>query len=751
MTMAIQRSTKSDRIDHRIRTRSNTLNGIFGGRWIRSTLLCLWLTLGLLGFTKSSFASTVKAQPTQLIFSLTVPSTVPADVLFNEPMTATANGITGCYRWVATGLPRGLVIKPKITCATSGASITSEITGIPANPIGASFATKITVTIEAVGPSASSPAASGPTAATASETILVIPPKWGTSNAANAYANTGLSLVSCVQGPSCWTVGISKNTVPVPHQTQNKTISGSSSTSPSITGTAPIYVPLTIPKSKKPIGTIEGGVFVASIEQVTPLRLGVVRTGIPLSISAISCPTMSTCVFVGSKTSSSNLTSPVALLMTNSGANWTAISLPLSNRYNGGSLTAITCPNIANCIATGNANGLNSQSSAFTVPLTIFTTGNESKLKVGNINYLSSQSNLLADISCSNATDCIAVGRATGQSGVTQSAIILATTNSGATWHRDQQVGAEGPNPGPHANTALQPWMSTVDGPLEFGGLTGVGCAPGTTTSSCEVSWPFWPALANTNNGTNWYPDVSSQGTSGIMNGNISCPVSGHCFGVSTKQFMCAYDMVCTSTQILETIPNTSNWEVGLAGQGPNPKFGPALNSISCPTVTTCVAVGGWFPLSASSWSPEFPLVMSPQLAAHPFFLPPPPPPTLFTWTNAGILLGVVSLATGVGEFTDLLGGSVSLVTGLAGLGIGAATTSQGDMLGWLSVLLGGLGVFFYTASVASTVTGIADVPYGVSGPTPGFSLPKTLQNTPTPNSTGEGLLPPETPGGPSE
>ncbi len=751
MRSAIRRSNKSDQFNHRVRTRSSTLSRSFKGRWIRSTLMCLWLTLGLLGFTKSSFGATIKTQPTQLTFSLTVPSTVTADVLFNEPITATANGIAGCYRWVATDLPKGLTIKPAITCVTSGTTITSEITGIPAIPIGASFATKVTVTIEAVGPSVSSPAASGPTAATASETILVIPPKWGTSNAANAYVNTGLSLVSCVNGPSCWAVGTSKNTVPVPHQTENKAISGSSSTSPSLTGTAPIYVPLTMPNSKKPIGTIEGGTFVASIEQVTPLRLGVVRTGIPFSISAISCPIMSTCIFVGFNSSSGNLTSPMALLMTNSGENWTAKSLPLSNRYVNGSFTAVTCPNLTNCIATGNANGLNSQSSAFTVPLTIFTTGNENKLKVGSVNYLSSQSNLLADISCSNVTDCVAVGRATGQSGVTQSAIILATTNFGATWHRDQQVGADSPNPAPHANTALQPWMSTVDGPLEFGGLTGVGCAPGTTTSSCEVSWPFWPALANTNNGTNWYPDVSSQGTSGKMSGNISCPVSGHCFGVSTKQFMCAYDTVCTSTQILETIPNASNWKVGLAGEGPNPKFGPRLNSISCPTVSTCVAVGSWYPLSASSWSPEFPLVMSPQVATHPFFVPPPPPFAVFTWANAGILLGVVSLATGVGEFTDLLGGSVSLITGLAGLGIGAATTSQGDMLGWLSVILGGLGIFFYTASVASTVTAFADTSSGASGSTPGFSLPKTLQNTPTPNSTGEGLMPPETPGDPSE
>lgn len=85
-------------------------------------------------------------------------------------------------------------------------------------------------------------------------------------------------------------------------------------------------------------------------------------------------------------------------------------------------------------------------------------------------------------------------------------------------------------------------------------------------------------------------------------------------------------------TQILETIPTSPGWEWGIAGQGPDSvAYDRTLVSVSCPSVSSCVAVGSWYPQSTPNGSQVYLLVMSPQLAVHPYFKPPPPPSTLFT------------------------------------------------------------------------------------------------------------------------
>ncbi|MDA8292090.1 MAG: hypothetical protein M0Z33_10500 [Actinomycetota bacterium] len=708
----------------------------------RSAAAVAWLALGLLGLATESFAATVTSQQTQLSVDLSLPAQAPEGAPYHGTMTASASGLVGCYRWIVSGLPRGLEVSPAVSCASGGPTITSSVTGVPAAPVGASFAATVTVTLEAVGTSPAAPAASGPVAGTATSSVVVLPGEWGSSTATDAYAGTRLSLVSCSRGPSCWVVGTSQNVVPPPTAPPGTSTTTVTSTpgapgASGETGTRPVPVPFTIPGTSRTVGLVEGGTFVASVDQISPLRLGIVRAAIPLSVSGISCPSASACVLVGSEPAPGNATVPAVLLMTDAGATWSAATLALSSPYTTGSLTAVTCPRAAGCLATGTAATAASRSSGFTVPIALTGDGATETARFGAAVLVSSQSAQLADLSCANASDCVAVGRSAVRTGATDSAVVLATTDAGASWRVDQHVGADSPSPSPHAHRALQPWMPTVDGPLEYGGLVGVGCAPGAAARSCEVSWPFWPALANTVDGTHWYSDVPSMGISGSMGGSISCPSAGRCFGVSATQFMCAYDTVCTSSQILETIPAAANWEVGLAGEGPSYHFGPWLESISCPSVSTCVAVGSWSPRSGSSWSPVFPLVMSPQLAIHPFFLPPPPPGTLLTWTNAGILLGIVSLATGVGAFVDVFG-AVALVTGVAGVGIGAATTAHGDALGWASVALGSFGLVCFPLSVASFVAGVADVPLAPSGASPGVPLPQSLDDVPTPESSGE-------------
>ncbi|MDA8199896.1 MAG: hypothetical protein M0Z54_10840 [Thermaerobacter sp.] len=243
---------------------------------------------------------------------------------------------------------------------------------------------------------------------------------------------------------------------------------------------------------------------------------------------------------------------------------------------------------------------------------------------------------------------------------------------------------------------------------------------------------------------------------------------------MTTKQFLAANGDVETVAQILETIPASPAWKWGIAGQGPASAYRPTLVGISCPTLSTCVAVGFWYPAHTSTGSsPVYPLVMAPQLAMHPFFKPHPPLwAQVLTWQTLGVVLGAVSLVTGVGELADVADFGVatenlptyvldlysyvklpynfiveragigvldvlSFLSGALGTGIGAVTLSAHDPIGWLALGFGVVGLSSWSAGLSSLVGGGTD-PAGGTSSTQASTLPPQLEAGPTPSRAGE-------------
>ena len=701
----------------------------------------------------TGLASGLASQPTTLSLSLSLPSQLPAGVPWHQRIVATGQGIFGCYRWQATGLPLGLRLADTVTCVPKGRTVTTLINDIRGTPQteGPAVATTVTITLDAIGPSMRARTAPRP-AGTASAMLIILPPAWAASGSPLQYEGSALSAVACTLGPSCWVVGTSRNPLPPGTGTQAMPATGESPISPSSSSSS--HPPL-----------IEGGTFVAALQSINPLRMDVVREAIPLSVTGIACPTVTACVLVGSESLGHQGSVPAVLYMTGSGAVWrvSVISPAVT-----GSFSALSCLTPANCLAVGSL----TSGSGFIDRITL--SGPQARL--APLRKLGAG---LSSISCANAASCLVVGRSRsvlatkGEIQVGTDALIEATGDGGDRWHLAQVAGPDGfgrKEPGHE-----QPWLSTVDGPLLFGGLVGVGCAPSATTNSCDVTWPYWPAAASTSDGLHWYPNVLTVGAVGGPGDSVSCPTLGRCFSVTTKQFVANNDAVQTVTQILETIPASPGWQWGIAGQGPDSAYSPSLVSISCPTLSTCVAVGSWYPAQGSAGgSPVYPLVMAPQLAMHPFFKPHPPPwSPILSWQTLGLILGALSLVSGVGGLADLMDFEVvtenlptyvldvfsyvrlpynfvvdkvgigmmdvlSFLSGALSTGIGAASISSHDPIGWLAVGLGVVGLASWSVGLASLTAGGADPTDGTSA-TRASTLPPQLDAGPTPSITGEG------------
>lgn len=681
---------------------------------------------GLVAITTVAGAGEV-VQPTSLTITMSLgPATVGRH--YSVGVTAAASGIIGCYHWVATGLPDGLTLAPSTTCVSAmTSSISTTIAGVPALSQQAEFAHEVTVEAFAVG-TATAPQPIGPSpAGSASATLMVLPKPWILPSVADSYANTGLTAVSCVDYLDCWVMGSSSNpTPPLP------------AVAPP-TGMADETVTIGIPSTSRQLHVIPGGTFVATILGISPLRLGVKRIELPGGLTAMACSDSATCLFVGSTSSPQGTTVPLVVEMTDSGAHWTTIEPTLPSLFSSGTFSSVTCSNLDDCLlgGYGTTTSVSSVSGGFVASVH----PQSSPGVTGPIISVASLAKKIDGVACENASVCLVVGFGGKSYNVTSSARILKSVNGGATWIVDQRTTK---NPG-SSSAALQPWIGTVDGPLVYGELETVGCARGTGQLSCDTVWEFWPAGASTSDGVHWLPNVETVDGGGSPSGPLSCPETGHCFGVANSTFLCAYGAVCHTSTILETIPKSAGWEWGLAGEGPSQSDNSGLAQVSCATIDTCVAVGSWQPLSSAPWSPIFPLVMSPQIPNHPFFRAPPPPPTLLTTTNLALVIGLVSMATGVGGVLDVgvgaIAGATSLVTGVGSAVMGAPACFHGDWLGCASVVFGGIGLSSFGLGAFSYGLGLADVATSSGAPAAPIVLPEALSEVPTSTSTGEGLL----------
>ncbi|HEY4927923.1 MAG TPA: fibronectin type III domain-containing protein, partial [Acidimicrobiales bacterium] len=268
--------------------------------------------------------------------------------------------------------------------------------------------------------------------------------------------------------------------------------------------------------------------IVATTDGGTIWSIQTVPSGV--SLSGVSCASVTTCEAVGGTTSNSGY----VLTTTNGGTTWTPQTLP------GGvsGLFGISCPSVSFCATTGFA------VSGYSVLTT--TDGGITWTVV----TLTSSSNSPTSIACATATTCEAFG--TNFNSSTSAADVFATTDGGVNWTPQSLPGGVGP-------------FAAVSCP------TAICVAVGTGSTGAAVS-------TSADGGATWTAQPPPTGVSGLT--GVSCASAATCEAVGVSSTGPATALVTTdggATWTSQTLP---------VAQG-------TLDGISCATTTTCEAVGG--------------------------------------------------------------------------------------------------------------------------------------------------------------
>jgi photosystem II stability/assembly factor-like uncharacterized protein len=214
-----------------------------------------------------------------------------------------------------------------------------------------------------------------------------------------------------------------------------------------------------------------------------------------------------------------------------------------------GYFTGVSCPSTLNCVAVGVASDN-----------AILETTSD-----GGANWTSqtipSDVTKLASVSCPTTSDCIAVGSSLPPPGNSNDAgAIITTSDGGVTWESES--------------------LPSVG----VGTLDSISCGSASdcvAVGSCTADGDCQTILSTTNGGANWILDPSD-GDPFILY-SVSCPSATICYAVSMDYFV-------------KTTNGGATWETGsVPGGEPIGQVGPnlnVLNSISCPTVLNCTAVG---------------------------------------------------------------------------------------------------------------------------------------------------------------
>ena len=275
--------------------------------------------------------------------------------------------------------------------------------------------------------------------------------------------------------------------------------------------------------------------------------------GIASFLTGVSCTNADACVAVGSYyTSSSELT----LVESWNGSSWTVVSSPNEQAASG--LSSVSCTTSTSCGAVGfySYNAYN-----YDQPQTLAESWNGMTWSVvpspspGNANYLQG-------VSCSKATDCVAVGYVVNTSGIGSS---LVESWNGSTWSV-----VPSPNVGTYQNA-----------------LYGVSCASPTRCIAVGTTGdPSSPSrsLVESWNGSTWtvMTGPTTTGGGGLMGVSCTSPTTCEAVGIAVS--------VSDLNQTLVV-----SWSGGAWSVLPSPTpgaLGGSLNGISCTATNHCVAVG---------------------------------------------------------------------------------------------------------------------------------------------------------------
>jgi hypothetical protein len=286
-------------------------------------------------------------------------------------------------------------------------------------------------------------------------------------------------------------------------------------------------------------------------------------TGATYSVlNGVSCTTTTSCDAVGNYYDGSTLKTLVERW---NGTNWAIVTSPnpISPNPSGttnSSLSGVSCPSTTSCYAVGD-----------------YFDGFDHKTLIERWNGTSwsivaspngTTYSFLNGVSCPTTTNCFAVGR-TGSSART-----LVERWNGTSWS-----------------------IVTSPSPTGDSFLNGVSCP---TTTSCYAVGPYADALTDTNktlvehwNGNSWSMIASPTPTGATfasLNG-VSCRSTTNCYAVG---FSTTAPSPSTTGSTLVEHWNGTNWSIATTPNGPTSATSAALNGVSCPSTTSCYAVGDY-------------------------------------------------------------------------------------------------------------------------------------------------------------
>ena len=172
----------------------------------------------------------------------------------------------------------------------------------------------------------------------------------------------------------------------------------------------------------------------------------------------------------------------------------------------------------------------------------------------GGQTWVPSNADMLG-VACTSSSNCIEVG---------DGGVINATTNGGTTW--------------------------TPEPSVYHDALTQVACPSSTV---CFAAGDRGTVLKSTDGGNTWSFTATDDGNTIY---GLSCPTTSNCYAVNNWGSVLVTTNGGTSWTLQDTPVTTPAINVAGSG-GPNPYAG--LFGISCPSATTCVAVGGYTPSGA--------------------------------------------------------------------------------------------------------------------------------------------------------
>jgi Bacterial Ig domain len=267
-------------------------------------------------------------------------------------------------------------------------------------------------------------------------------------------------------------------------------------------------------------------------------------TPTPGDMNGISCPTTTNCVAVGTTGVRAGFVEATA----DGGASWVADNAPP-----GVSLLGVSCPSAVDCTAVGTTAPVGG------VAVAIGTTNGGATWTPETI---PSHVVTLSGISCPSTTTCTAVG-ATGSSSA-----VVATANGGTTWTAE----------------AI---------PTNAGTLNSISC-PSTTTCVAVGEGPMGTgAVETTDGGSTW--------SLALFGGNsVSCPVTSECVVVGESGTI--FTGITTYAEPIVLSGSCTLLAVCTGGTEPT-----AVQSVSCPSTSVCISVGGGqiSTTSASGWTTQ--------------------------------------------------------------------------------------------------------------------------------------------------